>query len=104
MTGCAPRSIASQPETWPCAVGFNRLLVHLIETGVIRNQVIISASPISVGLEGAVCVPSAWRRKWKTTSRRTIGVMAIRIAGSRVISVRTKRIVQGVESEGCSRA
>ena len=52
------------------------------------------------GLEGAVCVPSAWRRKWKTTSRRTIGVMAIRIAGSSVISVRTSRIVHGVESDG----
>jgi hypothetical protein len=31
-----------------------------------------------------------------------MGVMAIRIAGSSVISVRTKRMVQGVESEGCS--
>ena len=39
----------------------------------------------SVGFEGAVCVPSAWRRKWKTTSSRTIGVTAIRIASKSAI-------------------
>ncbi len=49
-------------------------------------------------------MPSAWRRKWKTTRRRTSGVIAIKIAGSNVMSVRTNRMVQGVESDACRRA
>jgi len=55
-----------------------------------RNQVIISARPISVGLEGAVLRAQRLAQKVKPPpAARTIGVMAIRIAGNRVISVRT---------------
>src|ERR1700722_16743259 len=66
-------------------------------TGCIRNHVIMSPSPIRVWLLGAVCVPSAWRRKWKITSRRTIGVIDRTMAGSSVRSVRTPTIVHGTE-------
>jgi len=56
-------------------------------TGCIRNHVIISPSPISVWLLGAVCVPSAWRRIDNTMMMRVKAVIASNIAGNSVSTV-----------------
>ena len=56
-----------------------------------------SPGPNSVWLLGAVCVPSAWRRKWKTIMMRTKGVIESSSAGNIVSSVSTRTIVQACE-------
>src|ERR1700749_3549025 len=60
-----------------------------------RNHVIMSAKPISTWFDGAVCVPSACRKKWNTTSSRTSGVIDNKSAGIKVSSVRPTTIDQG---------
>jgi hypothetical protein len=79
----------------PARYGANACWSTCTITGCIRNHVIISPRPISTWFDGAVCVPSAWRRKWKTTSNRTIGVIDSNSAGSRVSSVSPITIDQG---------
>src|SRR5271170_1307438 len=68
-----------------------------LPTGCIRKYVSTMASPIKVWLLGAVCVPSAWRRKWKTISRRVKGVKATSSAGKSVNRLNRTTMFQGTE-------
>ncbi len=63
-----------------------------------RKNVRISESPISVWLEGVVCSPSAWRRKWKTISSRANGVMHSRMEGISVSAVSMTTMDHGTDS------
>ncbi len=60
-----------------------------------------SASPASTWFEGAVCVPSACRRKCSTIEMRRNGVIDITIAGSSVSTVSRMMICIGVLKELC---
>ena len=68
-----------------------------LPTGSMMKKVMTRVRPMRVWLEGVVCRPSAWRRKWKTTSRRANGVMQMSSDGMRVRKVRRRTMVQGAE-------
>ena len=66
-------------------------------TGAMMNTVRNSASPISIWLDGASCVPSACLKKWKTMTIRVNDVIVIRIAGMKLSSVRSRTTCRGAE-------
>jgi len=60
----------------------------------VRNK----ASPAMIWLEGVCCVPTACRKKVKTTASRVKDVISMRIAGARVRTVNKKTIWSNTET------
>ena len=63
------------------------------------NMVRNSASPMRIWFDGISCVPSACRRKWKTMAMRVNDVIVTRIAGRNEISVSSRTICSGADSD-----